>query len=111
MAIHDMTYTAQSMSYTCTYHLPASENLTRFLQAHPATPGWTCSRGWRAWRGLAGGAAHGRPGHSLAPVLLGRGLAGGAAPADLDWRPQCSWGVGWRARRPTAALDITRLRV
>jgi len=36
-------------------------------------------------------------------------LAGGAAPADLDWRPQCSWGVGWRAGRPTAALDIVCL--
>lgn len=52
MAIHDMTYTAQSMSLRCTYHLPVSENLTQFLQAHPATPGWTCSRGWRAWRGM-----------------------------------------------------------
>ena len=28
-----------------TCHLPVSENLTQFLQAHPATPGWTCSRG------------------------------------------------------------------
>jgi len=76
MAIHDMTYTAQSMSLRCTYHLPASENLTPFLQAPLATPGgplqapadldwrpqcsrppsflsgWTCSRGWRAWRGM-----------------------------------------------------------
>ena len=35
-----------------TYHLPVSENLTQFLQAPLATPGWTCSRGWRAWRGM-----------------------------------------------------------
>ena len=80
MAIHDMTYTAQSMSLRCTYHLPASENLTQFLQAPLATPGLAAPV--LLGRGLAGAAAHGRPGHSLS----GRGMdVSGVATVLAYW--------------------------
>ena len=79
MAIHDMTYTAQSMSYTCTYHLPASENLTQFLQAPLATPGFPEPPFWPPfWRGLGGRGGPGGPGLA-APVL--------SAPIWLDVLP------------------------
>jgi len=68
------------------YHLPVSENLTRFLQAPLATPGFPEPPFWPPfWRGLGGRGGPGGPGLA-APVLSAPiwldvlpGLAGAAA--------------------------------